>query len=62
MGTSDLLKMYAQSPRAQPEDCGHTFHANHKCPCYSYYDCYNRWTCATDISERPVGKILKYMI
>jgi len=20
-----------------PEDCGHTFQANYKCPCYSYY-------------------------
>ena len=34
---SDLPEMYAQSLRAQPKDCGHTFQANHKCPCYSYY-------------------------
>ena len=34
---SDLPEMYAQSPRVQPEDWGHTFQANHKCPCYNYY-------------------------
>ena len=33
MSTSDLPEMYAQSPK----DCRHTFQANHKCPCYSYY-------------------------
>ena len=30
MGMSDLPEMYAQSPRVQPEDCRHTFQANHK--------------------------------
>jgi len=34
---SDLPEIYTQSPRAQPKDCGHTFQANYKCPCYSYY-------------------------
>ena len=36
MGTSDLPDMYAQNPRAQPEGCGHTYQANHSCPCYNY--------------------------
>ena len=35
MGMSDLPAIYAQSLMAQPEDCGHTLQANHKCPCYS---------------------------
>ena len=37
MGMSDLPEMYAQSPRVLPEDCEHTFQANHKCQFYSYY-------------------------
>jgi len=37
MGASDLPEMYACSPWAMPSDFGHTFQANHKCPCYSYY-------------------------
>ena len=32
MGTSDLPEMYAQSPRAQPEHCGHTFLAKSQVP------------------------------
>ena len=37
MGTHDLPEMYACSLRAAPSDFGHTFQANHECPCYSYY-------------------------
>ena len=37
MGTSDLPDMYAQNPRAQSEGCGHTYQANHECPCYKCY-------------------------
>jgi len=37
MGMSDLPEMYDQNLRVQPEDCGHTFQANHKCPYYSFY-------------------------
>jgi len=47
MGTHDLPDMYAQSPRAhewfawyvcpKPEGAGHTYQANHECPCYKYY-------------------------
>ena len=36
MGTRDLPEMYARSPRAVPSDFGHTFLANHSCPCYNY--------------------------
>ena len=36
MGTRDLPDMYAQSPRAKGihEGFGHTYQANHECPCY----------------------------
>ena len=36
MGTCDLPEMYARSPWAVPSDFGHTFQANHSCPCYKY--------------------------
>ena len=36
MGTHDLPEMYARSPWAVPSDFGHTFLANHLCPCYNY--------------------------
>jgi len=37
MGRSSFPELHAQSPKAQAEDCGHTFQANYKCPCYIYY-------------------------
>jgi len=42
MGTHDLPDMYARSPWAagihirQILGCGHTYQANHECPCYNY--------------------------
>ena len=39
MDTRDLPEMYARSPRAAPSDFGHTFLANHECPCYNYKIC-----------------------
>ena len=59
MGTSDLPEMYAQSPKAQPEDCGHnTFQANHKCPFYSYYVTLPlRLIALMPIRVRPLGSL-----
>ena len=39
MGTSALIDMYAQNPRAiGPRADGiRTYQAKHKCPCYNYY-------------------------
>jgi len=36
MGTSDLPDMYARNPRAAPSGFGHTYQANHSCPCCNY--------------------------
>ena len=36
MSMSDLPEMYVcPKSKVQPKDYGHTFHTNHKCPCYS---------------------------
>ena len=36
MGIHDLRDVYARSPRPAPMAFGHTYQANHSCPCYNY--------------------------
>ena len=59
---SDLPEMYAQSLRAQPEDCGHTFQANHECPCHGYYVTHLWLIALIPIRVCPLGSLYMHAL